>query len=175
MVVSQAILEELERLDPREWSGEVFRWVLGTRDPLVANVSGARWNPPEVSVLYTALDRATVVAESKYLISSSPARPRVPAHLHTLRVALTSVLDLRERQVLRRLDLHRDLANVAWSVCQEIGAAAQLLRHDGILVPSARHRTGSCLVIFSANHIGPDALLEPIAAEILGESPQGAS
>jgi RES domain-containing protein len=167
MVVSEAILEELERLDPREWSGEVFRWVLGDRDALVANVRGARWNPPQVSALYTALERATVVAECEYLIGSSPARPRVPPRLHMLRVRLGKLLDLREGGVLRRLGVQEDLADVPWQVCQEIGAAAHLLELDGLLVPSARRPEGSSLVIFPANHVKLDAELELVSSEVL--------
>lgn len=35
--------------------------VLGERNPLLANRSGARWNPPETAALYASLDRETVI------------------------------------------------------------------------------------------------------------------
>lgn len=86
-----------------------------------------------------SLARETALAEAEYLIETQPLRPSAKRALHRLRVSLTSVVDLTNRDVLRSLGVgDEELASDDLRACQAVGAAAVFVRLDGIIVPSAR-------------------------------------
>ena len=122
--------------------------MLGNHHPHLENTRGARWNPPEVPAIYTSLERETVLAEADHLIALQPLRPRAARTVYTMRVSLSSVVDISSPDALARvgLELH-SLTDTEWSRCQLVGGATELLGHDGLLIPSARAR-GTNLVIF---------------------------
>jgi RES domain-containing protein len=69
--------------------------------------------------------------------------------LFTIHVSLKNVIDVTAADLLSRLGVADDvLSNVDHSPCRTIGAAVNWLGHDGLLVPSARRRSGTNLVIF---------------------------
>ncbi len=144
----QKTIEVLEALPPMSWSGTVFRHMFGQYSPDRENRSGARWNPPETPAIYTSLQRETALAEADYSISLQPLRPQAQRWLYTITVALSSVLDLSKWESLSRIGLSREsLLSFDYSSCQRIGGAVEWLKHDGLLVPSARAE-GVNLVIF---------------------------
>jgi RES domain-containing protein len=79
-----ALLDALERFDTERWQGRVFRHLLGSAPPELANVRGARWNPPGTSALYASLAESTAKAEGDHLIAMQPVPPRAPRTIYEL-------------------------------------------------------------------------------------------
>jgi len=164
LVYPPEILDHLEQLSPEDWAGEVFRHMFAGVPPERENTLGARWNPRNLSAIYTSLARETALAEAEYRISLEPFRPRARRTLYRLRVNLHSVLDLRSRTLLGDLGIDQEtLSGLDLKRCQQVGGAAAWLGHDGLLVPSARHE-GTNLVIYSVNQ-GPDSEFHVVDSE----------
>jgi RES domain-containing protein len=64
-----ALLDVLERFDAEAWQGRVYRHMLGSAPPELANERGARWNPPGTSAFYTSLAETTAKAEGDHVIA----------------------------------------------------------------------------------------------------------
>jgi len=165
VVVDEDLLDRLEQLESARFEGQVYRITFGTTPPERANTRGARWNPPDLAALYASLESATVVAEAEHLMSLQPVRPRAARTLHTLRVSLPRVLDLRSRELLEEVGVSREaISSDDFWACRRVGEAVSHLGCDGILVPSARSE-GSNLVIYPTN--GSDSDIEVVESEIL--------
>ncbi len=161
-----ALLKVLEAFESQTWDGTVWRHMFGNNPPTRENRLGARWNPPGVPAIYCSLDRATVLAEGDYAVAVQPLKPTVERTIYKLHVRLAKVLDLSNRSALLDLSVNeRELANVDHTVCQNIGGAVEWLKHDGLLVPSARS-SGINLVIF-ARRQGAEADFEIIDSEVI--------
>ncbi len=166
MVHDPTLLDALERLKTESWQGRVFRHMLGSASPELANVRGARWNPPGTSALYTSLAEATAKAEGDHLIAMQPVPPRAPRTIHELEIAVTHLLDLTDAARLAAIGIAEgDLDSIPWEPCQRVGGAVAWLDHDGLLIPSVRGSGGSNLVIFTAN--------QPANAEIIVRGSHG--
>lgn len=162
MIFDQSVLDPLEAVARESWEGDVWRVVFGSRSPLLANTTGARWNPPDTAALYTSLERDTLLAELDHLRSiQTPLTRRSAYRLHRIHVRVDRLLDLRDRSLLASMGIGADdLVGDDHAACQEVGGAAAWLGCDGILVPSARAK-GDNLVIF-VNQQEPDAALDVI-------------
>lgn len=171
MLYDQDLLDALESLEPKQWEGEAWRFVLGDTDPFQPNTRGARWNPPDTAALYTSLERATVLAELDHVRElQTPALRRELFFLHNIRTRLTKMLDLTDRTLLATLGVgDTELSSDDQTFCRRVGGAAAWLGYDGILVPSAR-ADGENLVVF-VNIQKPDLPLEIIASERLDDGP----
>lgn len=143
------MLDILQSAVVSAWDGTVYRHMFGSHSPARNNTEGARWNVPGLATIYTSCERETALAEAEYSISMQPLRPRAKRTLFTIHVSLKSVVDLTAVDLLPRLGIADDvLSNLDHSPCRTIGAAVNWLGHDGLLVPSARRRSGTNLVIF---------------------------
>lgn len=159
MLHDPALLDVLENFETAQWQGRVFRHMLGSSPPERANLGGARWNPRDVPALYVSVTEETAVAEGDHLISLQSPTPRAPRTIYELEISIANLLDLTDGSRLDALDLAGDkLGAIPFEHCQQIGGAIAWLGHDGLLVPSARHKGGRNLVIYTAN--------QPPAAEI---------
>lgn len=149
MAYDPDLLDQLERLEAQPWSGTVFRYT-GGRRPEQENTVGARWNPPEIAAIYTALDRDTLLAEFEYHFAAHSPRPRRSAFtLYSMRVEVQNVVDLRGPGLLEKLGISSaSLGADDHSACRRVGGAIEYLPRGGILVPSARRSAGDNLVIF---------------------------
>lgn len=160
MIYDPALLDRLEQCDGAAWHGHVFRHVMGSAPPELANLRGARWNPPGTQALYTSLSETTAKAEGDYVISLQPTPPHAPRTIYELVVSLANLLDLTPADRLAELGItEAELTSYEWGPCQAVGGAMAWLKHDGLLVPSARDRDGSNLVIFPANQ-APESELQ---------------
>jgi RES domain-containing protein len=147
-------LRLVEDSGSKRFEGTVWRATFETRSPVQPNVRGARWNPPDVSALYSSLDERTVRAEWTHLLDSQPVRPDAKSVVVQLEVSINDVVDLRDVLLLESLgidpgkfpdDMH------LWGTTRDVGEAVEWLGLGGMLVPSARHPGGSNLVIFTRN------------------------
>ena len=152
MLHDPQLLDALEQLNSLPWRGTVYRHVLGSYAPDLANVRGARWNPPEVSALYVSLEEETAKAEGARVLEVQSVPPRVKRSIYELDVELERVLDLTAGTTLADVGLtDDDLQSDSFVACQEVGGAVAWLGHDGLLVPSARAAGGINLVIYTSN------------------------
>src|SRR5262245_37769945 len=112
------------------------------------NSRGARWNPPEVPAIYTSLKRETAIAEGDYYIALQPRRPWPRRTIHRIKVVLSSVIDLSNWELLAKFGVNRkSFDSTDYFATQLLGGAAEWMKHDGILVPSAR-ASGKNLIIY---------------------------
>lgn len=152
MLHDPQLLDALEQFDSSPWQGTVYRHVLGSYAPDLANVRGARWNPPEVSALYVSIEEETAKAEGARVLEVQSVPPRVKRSIYELDVRLERVLDLTVGTRLADVGLtDSDLQADSFEACQRVGGAVAWIGHDGLLVPSARVTSGSNLVIYISN------------------------
>lgn len=152
MIHDPALLDALERFDTEPWQGRVYRHMLGSAPPELANERGARWNPPGTPALYTSLGETTATAEGDHVIAMQPVPPRASRTIYELNVSIENLLDLTDAGRLAAIGVtEEDFESIPWEPCQRVGGAVAWLGHDGLLIPSVRDSDGSNLVIFTAN------------------------
>lgn len=154
----QGLLDALEKLPQRPWSGRVWRSVREGRDPLACWRSGGRWDDGSFDVLYTSQTREAALEERRFhLYQGQPIPPsKVRYELYELRVSLEAVIAFDDLDRLGRLgfDISRygQLSYLEreqeYPRSQQIAEACLFLGADGILVPGARDRTSSNLIVF---------------------------
>ena len=151
MVHDLELLDQLQALEPSPWENTAYRHMVNGYLPERVNSSGARWNPPDVPALYASLEREGAIAEFEAKRSLEPdplaSRFRVKRRtIYLLRVELRSVLDLTAPEVWRSLGVALLDCEDSIRECQAVGAAAEWLQHDGLLVPSARSGSTNLVV-----------------------------
>jgi RES domain-containing protein len=136
-----------------------WRHMFGHHLPDQENNRGARWNPPGVAAIYLSYDRTGAIAEGNHAIAIQPIRPRARRKLYTVTLTLEKVINISSPADLARIGLTADdIASDDMTACQEVGAAAEWLAQDGLIVPSARSPSLN-LVIYPA-HRASDAVFE---------------
>jgi RES domain-containing protein len=161
------LLDYLESAALKPWEGIVFRYTVGGREPDRENTMGARWNPPGLGAIYTALARETALAELHHFVSGLvPVPSRMVLTLYEIHLSLQKILDLGSTRPLRQAGLtDKELSSPDFGPCQRVGAAAQWLGAGGLLVPSARDR-GTNLVVYPSGQ-PPDYEFEVLSSEPL--------
>lgn len=151
MVVDANLIDKIGQLPTQPFEGKVFRMTFGNVPPDRENIRGARWNPPDIPAIYACLERETVIAEGEHILAAQPIPPQLRKTVHTIKISLNKLLDLRSADLLADLGVSQEaLQSDDFWACQRIGEAVNRLGYDGILVPSVRHR-GANLVIFRDN------------------------
>ena len=168
MIYSPDTLDILQSAVASAWSGTVYRHMFGSYPPARSNTTGARWNDVGVEAIYTSCERETALAEAEYYIAAQPLRPRAKRTLYTIQVSLQNVLDLMAPGLLSKLGITAAvLSSNDQAPCRTIGGAVNWLGHDGMLVPSARHASGTNLVIYQQDLSATkfDVVAEEVIAE----------
>lgn len=167
---SQELVARVDALGATALETVAFRHVTVGANPRSgtgARIHGGRWNPPNsFATLYLGLDVETVADEFHRMARRQGLRPDdfLPRELHRFDVRLAAVLDLREAEARRAVDLSdRQLRADDPGRCQEIGEAAHYVGLEGILAPSAAG-PGTVLAIF-LEKLRPGSLLEPLSSE----------
>lgn len=168
----RSLIEKLDRVPSAKFDGIVLRSVSPGYSPLSgegARAYGGRWNPKDsYPTLYTARDPATVALEigrtaRKLGFSVSDLLPR---RLVTIRLAIRTVLDLTDKDVLASAGYTRAvLLDDDIRICQAIGDAAHYLGFEAIRAPSAAG-PGETIAVF-INRLGADSSLDVIANELI--------
>lgn len=160
-----ALLDALESLLSQAWQGRVWRHMFNDNAPERVNLGGARWNPPAVGAIYTALDRETAIAEGQHAIDVQPRRIFRRRVLYELQVDVNDVVDLTAPGALQSVGLSlADVANDDPSACQAVGGAASWLGRGGLLVPSARSDGHNMAILLG---VAGDADIDRISTEVL--------
>lgn len=151
--LDEAVVQRVDDLGTRMWSGTTYRYTTAGRDPRSgtgARLFGGRWNPRDAfPTIYLAQPAATTIAELERTAVAAGLPPeamiRKGLTLHALVVEDVHVLDLREAATLDQVGLEfADVIDDDWTACQAVGHAAYFLQFDGVLAPSA---TGAGLVL----------------------------
>lgn len=135
------LLDLIGALEGQEYRGPMWRVVRTGRDVLDGSRGAGRWNTAEMSVLYGAAEADGALAEINFHISrgQSVFPSRIRHDLFELEIVARDTLVLADMDQLRRLGVddsrYRELL---YDRTQEIGAAAEFLGFDGLIVPSAR-------------------------------------
>ncbi|HWL10406.1 MAG TPA: RES family NAD+ phosphorylase [Planctomicrobium sp.] len=128
-----------------------------------SKVTGGRWNPPGLAVIYVSLTPETAMAETlaHFYYRQIPVSAAMPRVFVSLTVQLSKVIDLTDGAIRQRLQISEDsLMNLDWRkqasqgtipLPQLLGRAAQLAGLEGLQVPSSAMKGGKNLVIFPEN------------------------
>lgn len=166
-IYDPALLDAIEQLPAPDWRGRAWRHMFNDYPPERSNTSGARWNPPGVEAIYTALDRDTAVAEGQHAIDVQPRRIFRRRVLYELEIDVMGVVDLTTTEALTSVGL--TLANIAddsHAACQQVGGAIAWLHRGGILVPSARNDGTNLVILLGAG----DPEIERVSQQVLFEA-----
>jgi RES domain-containing protein len=140
--------------------------MFGLNEPARSNTLGARWNDAGLAAIYASCERETALAEADYYLSLQPLRPRAKRTLYTIRVSLKNVIDLTAPGLLPSLGITDGvLSSPDHAPCRTIAGAVNWLGQDGLLVPSARRRGGTNLVIYQEDPSTSE--FEVIDAEVI--------
>jgi RES domain-containing protein len=164
-VHDRGILDALEEMTPARFDDVVWRITRTSRDPTRGSAANGRWSPGgPVEVLYTSLAREGALAEIGYRLSLEPVWPSSIQHeIHNLTARSDRTLEFVDIASLAPLgvDVSR-YESFDYSATQALAAAAHFLEFDGLLVPSARHKSTN-LVLFMDR--GITGSLEVISTE----------
>lgn len=160
-----AFLDAIEGLPVSNWQGRVWRHMFNDYAPERINTGGARWNPPGVGAIYTALDRETAVAEGQHAIDVQPRRFFRRRVLYELAVDIEDLVDLTTTEALSATGLSlADIDSDDHAACRHVGGAIAWIGRGGVLVPSARHDGTNMVILIGA---GGDAEIERLSFEVL--------
>lgn len=161
VIIDPRLLDTIEGFGTAKFSGEVYRHVVASRDPLAPSRAGGRWGPPgEFGVLYTAMRANIARAELAYLLSQSSNPPTTERRLWRIRLDISGVLDLTDPARLRALDIDPDDFAGAGAACARVGQAANYIGVKGLLAPSARASGANAMVLF--DNLGAGDLVEAL-------------
>jgi RES domain-containing protein len=168
-----SFLDALEKWTIENWEGVVWRVTIGDTPVLRTNTGGARWNPPEVEVLYSSLNRDAAIAEVEFRLNQQPIPVRTVRRVSRLRVKLARVIDLSTAEAAESIGhTLSELAADDLTIAQRIGAAIEWLEIGGLLVPSARF-IATNLVVYMKNFTPPSDLLD--VEETVDRPPPGSA
>jgi RES domain-containing protein len=160
------LLDALESLPSTTWQGRAWRHMFNDYRPDRVNTSGARWNPPGVGAVYTALTRTTALAEGQHAIDVQPRRTYARRVLYEVEFTVDHLVELTEPDALDAVGL--TLANITsdeMTACQLVGGAAAWLGRGGLKVPSARDAGHNLVVLVGP--AGSDIDIMTVTAEEL--------
>jgi RES domain-containing protein len=139
---------------------------------------GGRWNPIGISLVYASLTPETAMAETlahnRYY--GIPIEDAMPRTFVAIKVKLHMLLDLRDGDVRRRLQMSEDrILGVDWRA--EMHAGHEPITHplaravhagpwEGLIVPSSADRNGHNLLIFP-DKLGPNSTMTVANADRL--------
>lgn len=156
MLDDEEIRNRLATVEAATWEGEVYRHMFAGKAPDRENVRGARWNPPKVAAIYTALERETALAEAEHRLSLEPIplRKDIRRTIYRIHVSLNSVIDLSDSAQLEYMGIDQPtlegIEKSSLLACQRLGGGVDWHEYDGLLVPSARG-AGANLIIYPSN------------------------
>lgn len=151
------LIDRIEALPTKPFSGDVFRLVRDGRDPIACGHPKGRWDDGAFDVLYTATSADGALAEVRYHLSRQ--QPFAPDWLNyrMFRILVEGIeaIDLRDPGLLQELGV--DLENWGKSDyvyrgeeylrTQEIAAVATFHERQGLLVPSARSPDSNLVIL----------------------------
>lgn len=148
------LLDALDELEGVSTTFSVYRAVLDGRSELDTSRVSGRWNPNDLSVLYAAFEEDGAIAEIHYHISvGQPLFPtKIKHNLFEMEVSVENCIDLSKMDNLVALGVDEGrFKEMLYHRTQEIGAAADFLGYDGIIVPNARWECSNVVLLSGFN------------------------
>ena len=151
------LIDRIEALPAKPFSGDVFRLVRDGRDPTACGHPQGRWDDGAFDVLYTSTSAGGALAEVRYHLSRQQPFPPDSLNYRMFRIPVESIeaIDLLDPGLLRELGV--DLRNWGKSDyvsrgeeylrTQEIAAVATFHEREGLLVPSARSPDSNLVIL----------------------------
>lgn len=166
-VHDRGILDALEKMEPVALNTSVWRITRIGRDPIRGSVASGRWTPGGgVEVLYTSVEREGALAEIGFRLSLEPVWPsRIQHEIHEIRIQTSRTLQFANIGNLAAFGV--DIArydSFDYAATQALAAAAHFMEFDGLLVPSARHRSHNLVVFMDRDGA---ASIERLGSEIV--------
>ena len=161
-------LDAIESLPTTDWAGSVWRHMFNDYTPDRVNITGARWNPPEVGAIYTAFARDTAIAEGQHAIDVQSRPFHTRRVVYEVGVSVSSLVDLTQPGALGTVGLHvGDIQSDDFTACQNVGGAAAWLERGGLIVPSARAAGGNLVILVGTASKYDD--MQVISKEVIEE------
>lgn len=136
------LLDALDELDGHAFDGTIWRVVREGRSALDGSRGGGRWNPTDLSVLYSAKEADGAISELHFHLNrgQSVFPSRMRHDLYELTIMTEKTLILANMADLIALGVEEaKYSQLLYGRTQEIASAAAFMGFDGIIVPSARH------------------------------------
>ena len=153
-VHDRGILDALEGIDPVAFNASVWRITRAGRDPIRGSAANGRWSPGgTVEVLYTSLERDGALAEIGFRLALEPVWPsRLQHEIHEIGAQTVRTLKFVEVASLAAfgVDVSR-YESFDYAATQALAAAAHFMEFDGLLVPSARHKSQNLVIFMDRN------------------------
>jgi RES domain len=159
-----SLLDALERIEPVELGGTIWRVVREGHDVLTPSAAGGRWDDGTFDVLYTSKTADGAAAEVHYHLSrGQPVFPsKIKHRLYQLTLATEKVLLLPDLNSIKKLGvdvtryglLSYNERQLEYPRTQEVAETAHFLGFDAVVAPNARWE---CLnVVLFLDKVGPD-------------------
>lgn len=135
------LLDALDELAGRVFDGAIWRVVRQGRSVLDGSRGAGRWNPSNLSVLYSAKEAKGAIAEIHFHLSrgQSVFPSKMRHDLFELNVTTDRTLILANMADLVALGVEEEkYSAILYARTQEIAAAAAFMGFDGIVSPNAR-------------------------------------
>jgi len=136
------LLDALDELEGSAFDGTIWRVVREGRLVLDGSRGSGRWNPADLSVLYSAREADGAIAEIHFHLSrgQSVFPSKMKHRLFELKAITERTLMLANMADLVALGVDEaQYSNMLYARTQEIAAAAAFMGFDGIISPSARY------------------------------------
>lgn len=136
------LLDALDELDGHAFDGTIWRVVREGRSALDGSRGGGRWNPSDLSVLYSAKEADGAISELHFHLNrgQSVFPSRMHHDLYELTITTEKTLILANMADLIALGIEEvKYSQLLYGRTQEIASAAAFMGFDGIIVPSARY------------------------------------
>lgn len=144
------LLDTLDELDRHAFEGTAWRVVRQGRAAFDGSRGSGRWNPSQLSVLYTSLEADGALSEIHFHINRNQSvfPSRIRHDLCELSVMTEQSLVLADMEALVALGVEKEkYQQILYHRTQNIAAAAAFMGFDGLIAPNARH-TCNNLVLF---------------------------
>jgi len=172
----RALLDALESIPPTKYSNSVWRICRHGRDPIQEWKVVGRWSDGGFPVIYTSIESKTAQAEVHFhYYQKQPIPPsKLNLNLHELNINLVQALKLLDTSRLSSVGVTAEMLYVksfskviqlGYPVMQAVGAAANFLGFDGLIVPSARIK-GSNIVLLTDN-IAPQSEISVVSTKAI--------
>lgn len=164
-VHDRSILDALENIVPVSFDAPVWRITRAGHDAIRGSVANGRWSPGgNTEILYLSLERGGALAEIGFRLALEPIWPSQLKHeIHQVTTRTERTLRLSDVASLVPFGIEvSKYESFDYGNTRALAAAAHFLEFDGMIVPSARHKSLN-LVIFMDR--GSSTALELVKSE----------
>ena len=150
------LLDALDDLERHAFEGTSWRVVREGRAAFDGSQGSGRWNPSDLSVLYTALEREGAMAEMHFHISRSQSvfPSRIRHDICEISTETEQTLILADMSELVALGVEESRYHeLLYTRTQQIASAAAFMGFDGLIAPSARYKCQNLILFLDSYNL----------------------